>query len=258
MSDLSMMPEAAFAVVPDSRVSARYGFVNTRSVAEALENEGWRVVGGNQVNTRDPARRAFAKHIVRLRRDVGEEIQVGGAIPELVIINSHNRRASFEVRTGVFRLVCSNGMVLPLLEGEGCRVRHTQNLVAEVLAAAERVAAGFATTADRINRWQRLYPSEGTLRRFAERALGLRWPAGAAPIPATDLLQARRNADMGDDLWRAFNRVQENLIRGGIRGQNVAGHRMAVRRIRSIQRDVGINASLWCAACEVERELLAA
>lgn len=260
MGDLSMMPDAAFAVAPDSQVSARYGFVSTRNVVEALIHEGWAPTGGNQTRARRPGGQAFAKHVVRLRReDDGSRFrEVGDAVPELVVINSHDATSAFQVRTGIFRLVCSNGMILPVFEGEGVRIVHRATLVGDVLRAAERVAGGFNEVAERVLRWQRLRLSAQEARQFAERALRLRWADGVAPIPATDLLAVRRTADAGEDLWRVFNRAQENLLRAGMRGRNAAGRRMTVRPIRSVQRDVGINSGLWDLAVQAEHELLAA
>lgn len=259
MGDLSMMPDAAFAVAPDSQVSARYGFVSTRNVVEALIHEGWAPTGGNQTRARRPGGQAFAKHVVRLRRQDAESRfrEVGDAVPELVIINSHDATSAFQVRTGIFRLVCSNGMVLPVFEGEGVRIIHRMGLVDDVLRAAERVAAGFSSVAEQVLRWQRLRLSAREAQQFAERALRIRWASGPAPIPAADLLAVRRTVDAGDDLWRVFNRVQENLLRAGMRTRNSAGRRMTVRPIRSVQRDVGINSALWAEACKVERQLAA-
>lgn len=38
------------------------------------------------------------------------------------------------------------------------------------------------------------------------------------PVTAEQLLLTRRDADKGSDLWRVFNRVQENLTQGGFSG----------------------------------------
>jgi hypothetical protein len=51
---------------------------------------------------------------------------------------------------------------------------------------------------------------------FAERALELRFPKGAPNgVEPEQLLTCRRAEDVGDDLWRVTNRVQENVLRGG-------------------------------------------
>jgi outer membrane receptor protein involved in Fe transport len=49
---------------------------------------------------------------------------------------------------------------------------------------------------------------------FTRAALQLRWDDGEAPVDARQLNQARRNDDRGADLWRTFNRTQDdpNLV----------------------------------------------
>jgi len=47
------------------------------------------------------------------------------------------------------------------------------------------------------------------------------------PINPEQLLEARCAADQGNDLWLTFNRVQENVIRGGL-------HRIVVENVRVI------------------------
>ena len=53
---------------------------------------------------------------------------------------------------------------------------------------------------------------------FASRALELRYPDPARdPIRAEQLLEVRRHEDAGNNLWAIRNRVQEALLRGGMR-----------------------------------------
>jgi hypothetical protein len=53
----------------------------------------------------------------------------------------------------------------------------------------------------------------------------------------------RRQEDASNDLWTTFNRIQENCIAGGR-----VTPRQSIRAIRSIQRSVDINRTLWDAA----------
>jgi hypothetical protein len=79
---------------------------------------------------------------------------------------------------------------------------------------------------------------------YAEAALGLRWD-GAAPVTAEQLLTTRRWDDKADNLWMTYNRVQENIIRGGLRGTNANGARAKTRGVNSINEDTRINRALW-------------
>ena len=72
-----------------------------------------------------------------------------------------------------------------------------------------------------------------------------------------DQLPVRRIDDRAPDLWTTFNRVQENVIRGGMRGQSVDanGRRQvrAVRAVTGIDQDVKLNRALWTLAEEMRR-----
>ena len=86
---------------------------------------------------------------------------------------------------------------------------------------------------------------------FAERALAVRYPEpkqrGMQP---SQLLTCRRVQDTGDDLWSVFNRVQENLLVGGLSGWSASGRLTRTRRITSIREDVRLNGRLWDLAAE--------
>ena len=69
------------------------------------------------------------------------------------------------------------------------------------------------------------------------------------PIKAEQLLFPRRHEDCADDLWTVWNVVQENAIKGGLRG---VGHddlgrprRVKSRAVSGIDQDIKLNKALW-------------
>ena len=51
------------------------------------------------------------------------------------------------------------------------------------------------------------------------------------------------------DLWTTYQRVQENLIKGGLSGRNAKGRRRThARAVRGIDGDVKLNRALWVMA----------
>jgi len=98
---------------------------------------------------------------------------------------------------------------------------------------------------------QRRLPKDEQLQ-FAERALELRFPrAVESGVEPAQLLTCRRAEDVGDDLWRVTNRIQENLLRGGLMRRTLTGRLMRTRSITAIAQDVRINSGLWDIAMEV-------
>ncbi|MBP1848374.1 hypothetical protein J2046_006665 [Rhizobium petrolearium] len=69
------------------------------------------------------------------------------------------------------------------------------------------------------------------------------------PIKPEQLLVPRRHDDRADDLWTVWNVVQENAIKGGIRGvgRDDLGRtrRVKSRAVNGIDQDIRLNKALW-------------
>jgi hypothetical protein len=72
------------------------------------------------------------------------------------------------------------------------------------------------------------------------------------PIKPNQLLFARRQEDIGDDLWRTFNVIQENCIKGEITAagfdKNNKPRMYTTREIKGIDQDVRLNRALFVLA----------
>ncbi|WP_270523096.1 DUF932 domain-containing protein, partial [Escherichia coli] len=77
-----------------------------------------------QTRVRDPGRRGYTKHMLRLRR--AGEIN-GEHVPEIILLNSHDGTSSYQMLPGYFRFVCQNGCVCGQSLGE-VRVPHRGNV----------------------------------------------------------------------------------------------------------------------------------
>ncbi len=65
------------------------------------------------------------------------------------------------------------------------------------------------------------------------------------PITEKQVLQPRRWEDKKDDLWTVYQRLQENLIKGGLSGWNAKGKRSRTRLVNGIDGDIKLNKALW-------------
>jgi hypothetical protein len=66
-----------------------------------------------------------------------------------------------------------------------------------------------------------------------------------APITESQVLRPRRIDDDRCDLWATFNRVQENLIDGGLRTRAINGRRLTTRPVQGIDQNLRLNRALW-------------
>src|SRR4029453_5227353 len=91
------------------------------------------------------------------------------------------------------------------------------------IEGAHAVLGTLRGVSDQREAMQLLTLKEGERRAYARAALELRYDeADKAPIEPERLLSVRRHAELEDQttLWRTFNVVQENAVRGGIRGRD--------------------------------------
>ena len=228
------------------------GFVhiNSLSVLEALHDVGFRIASVKQargtITTRGIDTGLYNQHVVRLRHmDAFNELNVGDSVAEIVFRNSHDGSGCIDFLAGLFRLVCSNGMTVGEMM-EKLKLQHRWTNFEEVIRLAQRIWEFMPILAE----WQKkaeariLEPEEQNL--FAHRAQIIRFPDRTTmPFEAGQLLNARRTEDAGVDLWHTFQRVQENLIKGGIEGRSATGRLVHMREITGVGSDIDINRQLW-------------
>src|SRR6516225_8269950 len=107
---------SVFASQPIEGVSERYSFLPTSSILNGMRENGWVPVRAQEQSIRTEARRGFQKHVVRFARvehlQTWEKNQVRPEVPEFVLVNSHDKSRAYQLHCGLFRLVCTNGMVV--------------------------------------------------------------------------------------------------------------------------------------------------
>jgi len=199
--------------------------VPTIEVLRNLEQEGWYPIQATQTPVRDADQRGYARHKVRLRR-LHDRLEIGQCVPELVLTNSHDRSSVYRLDIGLFRLLCSNGLIVDLGHlGGGIRVRHGRNIVKEVIEDSSRLIEELPGVVARTGQFQDTRLSVEEQDAYAEAALTARygedWLAHS-PVGPEQLLDARREEDASDDLWGVYNRVQENFMKGGSRAVRLA------------------------------------
>ncbi len=244
---------SVFALQPMPGVTSRYAFVPTAQLVARLRDAGWAPVSAVQQRVKLDARRGFQKHLIRFqRRDV---VPVKGEYtPELCLINSHDRSSAYQLHAGLYRFICANGMFV----GDGnaferVSIRHAGFTPEEVIEASFHILDHVPAITASVEAFRARQLTGAEFRAFATAALRLRYEdAQKAPIGPEKLLEARRYEDAGDDLWHVFNKVSENLLRGGLKDETrcrADGRRFArTRAITGLDRNVKLNKELWSLA----------
>ncbi|MDP5218786.1 DUF932 domain-containing protein [Ruegeria sp. 2205SS24-7] len=235
----------------DSR-SERFVVVSTIDILTGLRREGFEPFFAQQANTRVAGKAAFTKHMLRLRhRSI---TNAAGEAFEIILVNANDGTSSYQMVPGFFRFVCANGLMVGDSFNE-VKVRHSGNAIHEVVEGAYRVLEDAPKVAGQVEAFKGISLDEDERRVFAEVVHELRFPEAhkedgkPALVEATALLKPRRNVDQHSDLWTVGNVVQENVIKGGLRGQirsaNGVRRRQKTRAVRGIDQSKALNRAIW-------------
>lgn len=248
-----------FAEAQHSSRSARYAYIPTAEVLTGLRREGFHPYMVTQGGSRDEEKRAFTKHMLRLRHESQGEVMVGDSFREIVLVNSHDGTSSYQLMAGLFRLVCSNGMIVGAGGGfDEVRVKHSGNVQQLVIEGCVEILNRLPEVSEKVREWHGLALTAPEQQAFASAALALKYDEEAAPFEAEKLLTLHRREDEKPSLWNTLNTVQENVIRGGIGYilRDEEGRRKQIRRTREVQGigdNVRLNRALWTLAEEMRK-----
>jgi hypothetical protein len=273
-ADLRRIAPSIFAEKAAADVTKRYTFIPTIDVVNAFRKEGFLPSFAVQSQCRLPDNREYTKHMIRFCRtedvkwrqpqDVSAYDARGThgkhgfykappAIVEIVLGNAHDRTSRYWIKPGVYRLLCSNGLMVACGDIPGASITHSGDVVQEALERSVQIIGESALIANRIERWQAQKLDEEQQLTFATAALIDRYGLDAnnnlnTALEPEALLQVRRESDKERNLWTTMNVVQENLMRGGISALNAKGHTIRTREIKSVDRTVAVNESVWSIA----------
>ena len=256
---------AAFTDHASPETSERYGFVSTAAAIDILADHGFAPVRAIQKPVRKAEQLPFADHMITFApNDLNDTGAPDRA--EIVLYNSHNGKSALKLFAGVFRFICSNGMVAG--DGFEAKARHsrlTANGFSDMVADQAQALPDLLEKTENM-KWRGISPQAAL--QFAQAATALRWEGDptdpnlghgykselqgsfATTETVLDVVSARRYDDQGTDVWRVFNRAQESLIRGGVRINSYTkrkpyGQARKARPIASLPESIRINRKLW-------------
>ena len=239
IQDLKFTAPSVFTTEKSPKVSDRYMMVPTIDVVNKFMDAGWEISKANQVGSGP-----FNRHSVRMRNSVLPK--VGDSLVEAIITNSHNGTSKLEIGAGLFRLVCSNGLVISQQELISLNQRHMKISMDEVEMITETFIKSTPIIERSVNRMMEVKMDMDKKIDFATKAIGIRWKntEDISTLTLETIVNPLRNGDVESNLWTTFNVVQEKLIRGGFVKEQGRKTRV-VKPITSLTMDTMINKKLW-------------
>ena len=148
----------------------------------------------------------------------GDSTMIDGTTLRLVIFNSNDRSSSIKIYFGAFRDACSNQMVFGEDIVEPTIIRHTKkdwkHNIYDMMQQYEEVKA---TTEAMIERMMNKQCTFRHMQLLAEKvSKELLGDITGTILDPSQLNVAHRIEDVGKDAWSTYQRLQGNLMNGGI------------------------------------------
>lgn len=231
-------------------VSDKYLFVNTETIIDDLEKLGWLPVQAVQRKGRKSEGTIFSKHMVAFQNpDIKITSKDGDdAYPRILLTNSHDGMQAFKFSVGIFRLVCSNGLVVADEQFSDFRIKHKGYSFDELRDVVSLAVKDLPNRVQVMNDMKNRILTVEEKRKLAIDAMLIR--AGVSTLQyddetISDILEPTRSADEGNDLWRVFNVVQEKITQGNFHAALRGAKVRKVRKIKSFEKDMKVNKELF-------------
>jgi phage terminase large subunit-like protein len=268
LDDVKEVVPAAFSKNPAPERSEHYSFVSTEELLDTFEKLNWTPYSSKQ-NGNSP----FARHMIRLNNDNLGYLNLRGndkVKPQIILDNSHNGGSCAQLHMGLFRLVCTNGLVIAMPGMyTNVKFRHMGVNFNELQNLTEQIAIQYNEIGTRVNDMIETKMDQEKAEEFVIKAMAYREPAyfinkedGSILISKVtkvinpeEILKPVREADKIENLWNVFNIVQERMVKGKFERKSLKTGRVSrPRALTGATRNLQFNKLLWGIAEEVLAE----
>ncbi len=242
---LKVKAPSLFQDQPYHEVSQKYHFIATIEIIEQLRAESWYPVTVNEAGVRDLEKDGFQQHYVRFQH-FSDLINPTSNIVELLLFNSHDRSKSFTISAGIYRYVCSNGLVIADNVFDSYKIKHLGDKENDVINAVNKITQIKPKLLEKISKFESITLNQNEKESFLQSAIPLRFENHLELDNPNELLKPLRIEDKRDDLYTVLNILQENFLSSKVSGYNKeTNRRFTSKQITSISKDVEINKGLW-------------
>lgn len=255
-----VMPRSATAENAMAGLTQRYQFISTADTVKSIESLGYVLHSVSEAKANKEEKKGYQKHLLRFRLpsdlDNAAIFKSREGFPEIVVVNSHDGTSAMRIMAGYFRLACANGLISGSITDE-MRIRHVTRINVDPKKELEESLKIVADRAKQLSfvaaSWQQKTLDDNQVRYLVNaavsaRIIGTKYQGENVAVNTTALLNPKREADRGSDLWTVFNVLQEKAIKQPLEVRLDDGEMKTLRTTRSLDRIVAINKALWQAA----------
>lgn len=251
--ELFKVAPSIFSESPIEGVSDKYALVATHKVLDIFREAGYYPIMASESKVRDEDNQGYQKHIIQfrslenlLRPKAKEEYE------DIVLTNSHNRTSSFIVDLAIFRIVCSNMLVVPSKSFVHHSIVHVGFNKQKVLNAIHEVTSYIQNIKAEVANFKTINLTLAEQQMLANAAIDMRFDTDTHHIEADELLKVNYEEDYVPTLWSTYNRIQEAMIRGGVKMKNLTTNKsFTSKAINGIDATIKLNKELFSAVQQV-------
>ena len=268
---MNYLAPAIFADSVKDSLSPRYAQLRTADVLPVLADHGFVPVQAAQKRSRKTSAEHTQHMVAFAHRDsLIDTYNADAQRGEIILYNSHDGTGSIKLFAGAYRFICSNGIVAG--DGYQSRLYHNQANVNSFELMLTNTVKRLPVLLEQIEKMRGVQLTRDAQREMATQSALTRWKwtpefaedavikgSFATGHTVSSLLAVNRFADYQEDAWTVFNRIQENVIRGGamiksFSERNADGAYRKSRAVNSVAENVRVNRELWDIAeniCEI-------
>lgn len=192
------------------RIKQKEFYIPTLDVITKLQDEGWKLSG--VAEQRGKNRKITSNYVQLQHPDFAVQNSKGKdeAFTSITLSNSCNGAKPLQMSLGMFRQVCSNGMVTYDQHAESQNIKHIEVNARDLDRFVNSMNSKANKLLTEVNEMKHKGLSIEDMRKLAGEAARLRY-SNLDEINIDDLFAVNRVEDESNDLWTVFNRIQENL-----------------------------------------------
>lgn len=248
--NLKKYAPSVYTLKPSNSVSSKYSFYPTYKIIDDMKKLEWYPVRALENNVRKDDLKGYQRHMIIFRylKDLNVDLKVNDLIPEVCLSTSHLGKNSFRFSAGLFRLVCSNGLMVSDETFQSIKIIHKKYTIEQVEDVIFDYIRNLPNIISQIENFKKIRLSYENKIEFIEEILYKyyeKYCKVKSKIDPNVFLIVRREEDNNNDLWTTFNVVQENWMKGGLTYRDTDGRCNKLKEKKSIKAHIEQNKLLW-------------
>ena len=253
----AVCPLAFYDEPTNPGVSNKYMMANTETIIDDMARLGWYPVEAKQCRAKKGSKGIRSFHMIAFQNEEVKIMQDGEteAYPRIILTNSHDGFRSFKFMCGIYRLICSNGLVIATEEFANISIRHINYTFEELRKVVAQAIDAIPEQVKVMNKMKQTELTDEQKYDLALRVLKARKGVEeddkftATKDSLDDMLAPVRTEDAGNDLWTVFNVLQEKAIKGGYSyASDETKKPRKQRSIKSAVKDISLNQTMFAIA----------